>query len=175
MLPCLLRLSGAPTVNLSRFSWSGGATVNLSRFSWSGGATVILSRFPWSGGLAANLSIFPWSAIPDGCFKVFSRRALARVLRALTGRFPSRRGLGLMLGLLRPSGAYLGHPWADHLKPPAASLGRSWGAPGPHFRLLAAPGAVLRFLGPCLGPTWGSPGVPFGAFWGSWRLPRPPQ
>ena len=122
MLPCLLRLSGAPTVNLSRFSWSGGATVNLSRFSWSGGATVILSRFPWSGGLAANLSIFPWSAIPDGCFKVFSRGALARALRALTGRFPSRRGLGLMLGLLRPSGAYFGLPWADFWRP-GASLG----------------------------------------------------
>ena len=121
MARCVLRLSGGSTVKLPRFSWSGGpavnlscfslsggATVNLSRFSWSGDATVILSRFPWSGGLAANLSIFPWSAIPDGCFKVFSRRALARALRALTGRFPSRRGLGLMLGLPRTSGAYVG-------------------------------------------------------------------
>ena len=103
MARCVLRLFGGSTVKLSRFSWSGGPAVNLSRFSWSGGATVILSRFPWSGGLAANLSIFPWSAIPDGCFKVFSRGALARALRALTGRFPSRRGLALMLRLLRPS------------------------------------------------------------------------
>ena len=146
MLPCLLRLSGAPTVNLSRFSWSGGPAVNLSRFSWSGGATVILSRFPWSGGLAANLSIFPWSAIPDGCFKVFSRGALARALRALTGRFPSRRGLGLMLGLLRPSGAYFALRWADFWRP-GASLGS--------FK------ASYRLLGPFLGRSW-APCSPLG-------------
>ena len=146
MLPWLLRLSGAPTVNLSRFSWSGGAT-------------VILSRFPWSGGLAANLSIFPWSAIPDGCFKVFSRGALARALRALTGRFPSRRGLGLMLGLLRPSGAYFGLHWADFWRP-GASLGS--------FK------ASCRLLGPLLGRAW-APFSPLGGSRGrlaaSWAFP----
>ena len=67
------------------------------------------------------------------CCKLLSRGALARALRALTGRFPSRRGLGLMLGLLRPSGAPFGLPWADFWRPGAllgAFLGRSLEAPG---------------------------------------------
>ena len=42
----LLRLSGGPTANLSRFPWSGGPTVNLSRFpslGWSCGYSLVFS------------------------------------------------------------------------------------------------------------------------------------
>ena len=44
--PALLRLSGGPTANISRFPWSGGPTVNLSRFpslGWSCGYSLVFS------------------------------------------------------------------------------------------------------------------------------------
>jgi len=51
--PCLLRLSGGPTVNLSRCPWSGGPTVNLLcflRFRWSYGKSLAFSVVWWSYG-----------------------------------------------------------------------------------------------------------------------------
>ena len=45
--PALLRLSGGPTANLSRFPWSGGSTLNLMRFpslGWSCGYSLVFSE-----------------------------------------------------------------------------------------------------------------------------------
>ena len=70
--PALLRLSGGPTANLSRFPWSGGPTVNLSRFpslGWSCGYSLVFSGvlvvlrsisrvFHPPAGPAVNLSCF---------------------------------------------------------------------------------------------------------------------
>ena len=62
--PCLLRLSGGPTVNLSRFPCSGGPTVNLScclGFRWSYGKPLAFSVVWWSYEKSLAFSVVWWS------------------------------------------------------------------------------------------------------------------
>ena len=92
----------------------------------------------WLGGGASCFSV--GSVAPRWC-KLFSREARARALRALAGRFPSRRG-GPMVNPLAPRCCKL------------FSGGCRWprfGSPGGHF---GPPGA-----------SWGSFWVSWGSFW----------